>query len=199
MSDRLFFPLILIAAVILALLAVREDKGRLPTGPVGGADTDYSRIMIADTNLNRITRSPLTEIILLDQDGTKYLQIGAITTDLPENPAESAHFRLAADIETQFEGHTLRVIVTARSVGDLAARSFEVNYSAGKSGQSGWKVFDLARDFRSYSFETRVARASGQGVDYLGLRPIASDGIRIVEIKSIVFERLDRWDTGDGA
>lgn len=199
MSDRFFFPLILILAAVMVSLAIREDKGRLPTGPVGGADTNYERVVIEDVNLNRITESAGTEADLIDGDGVKYLQLAASSSDVSNEPADSTHFRLAADLETQFSGHILRVVVTARSSEDMAARSFEVNYSAGKAGQSGWQVFDLTPAFDSYSFETRVPIASGQGVDYLGIRPVASEGVQIMEIKSVVFERLKRWDTGDGA
>ena len=197
MNDRLFFPLILILAGAMVFLAMREDPDRLPTGPVGGADTDYSLVVIEDKNLNRILAGGAAEIDLIDLDGTKYLQISADAGALVEDPALGPHFRLAADLETQFSGFTLKVTISAKPAADQGAMAFEANYSAGKAGQSGWQSFDLVPGWSDYSFEVRVPQNSGQGVDYFGIRPVVLEKTRVVEIRSITFERLGRWDNGD--
>ncbi|MEE9381520.1 MAG: hypothetical protein V3V03_08945 [Hyphomonadaceae bacterium] len=197
MNDRLFFPLILILAAAMVFLAMREDPNRLPTGPVGGADTDYGLVVIEDKNLNRILAGGAAEIDLLEQDGVKYLQISAAAGVLADDPALGPHFRLAADLETQYAGFNLKVTISAKPAADQGAMAFEANYSAGKAGQSGWQIFDLVPDWAEYSFEVRVPQNSGQGVDYFGVRPLVPEKTRSVEIRSITFERLGRWDNGE--
>ena len=199
MSDRLFFPIILAVAAVMVYLALQPDADCAPTGPVGGADTDYSEVRVEQCNLRRIIAGSSADIELIGDEGQRYLSIESGSGPLQDGPEFGPHFRLASDLETQFAGFTVRVTIRARPAPDRGAMAFEANYSAGKAGQSGWKSFDLQPDWQDYVFEVRVPRASGQGVDYLGIRPIVPDKTRRIEIKSISFRRLARWDNGDGA
>ena len=199
MSDKVFFPLILLLAVLMAGYTLRDESSCAPTGPVGGADTDYNRIIIDSCNLKRITPGVATQTRLIENTEANYLEISSADADTVSNPEEGTHYRLAADIETQFAGHVIRVTITARQPRQQGAQSFEVNYSAGKAGQSGWRRFDLGQDWQDFSFETRVPRAFGHGVDYLGIRPMSSEGRTSMEVRKIVLDRIRKWDTEGGA
>ena len=67
----------------------------------------------------------------------------------------------------------------------------EANYSAGRTGQSGWQKFQLQPGFTDFSFEYDVPPVVGeQGVDYFGIRPVVPEKQRGIIVESIILERL---------
>ncbi len=195
MRDRFFFPLALIVAAGMVLLALSPGIGRLPTGAVTGDGRHYTKITVADTYLNKVYAGGKA-ITRLEQGpgGKRLLYIEADAGALAAGVESGPHFRLAADLETQYAGFTLRITVRARPADDHGAMQMEVNYDAGRVGESGWQTFDLQPGFADYSFEYRVPRIEGeQGVDNLGIRPVVPEKSRALIVESIVIDRLDRW------
>ena len=194
MKDRLFFPLALVLAAGMVMLALAPGFGRLPEGAVAGDGRDYSRISIEGPYLNKvIAGGDATTRLQKGPDGYQ-LYIEADTGVLSDAPELGPHFRLAGDIEVQFSGYTVRCTVRARPADDHGAMQMEANYSAGRVGESGWTVFDLAPGFQDYSFDYNVPVAeSEQGVDYFAIRPVVPDKSRAVIVQSVTFERLNRW------
>ncbi|MEQ9436515.1 hypothetical protein [Hyphomonas sp.] len=201
MRDRFFFPAALVLVAIMVFLAIRPGIGALPTGPVTGDGANYGRITIEGDYLHKVfaggnARTELTK----GPDGESLLLISADAGALRDEPELGPHFRLAADIETQFSGMTIRVTVRARPTDDRGAMQLAVNYSAGRVGESGWKVFDLKPEFSDFTFDYDVPRIEGdQAVDYIGIRPVVPDKARAVLVERITFERIGPWAMDDPA
>lgn len=192
MRDHFFFPLAALLAAGMAWLAVMPAFGAKPSGPVTGDGVHYDRIEVSGDALYKIIAGGdlRTEIRRFDDDSHKlYLEVEAGT--LADGVEFGPHFRLAADIETQFSGRLIRVTVTAQPAEVKGAEQIVVNYSAGRVGESGWELFDLTPESREVSFEYRVPEVQGdQASDYLGIRPVVPEGYRGVLISKIVLERL---------
>ena len=80
------------------------------------------------------------------------------------------------------------MVISARSVGPIAADRFEADYFARSDaeGESGWIGFDLTREFKDYAFTFQVPNRGGvMGYDVLGIRPVAPDKRRTMEVKSV--------------
>jgi len=201
MRDRFFFPAALVLVAIMVFLAIRPGIGALPTGPVTGDGANYDRITIEGDYLHKVfaggnARTELTK----GPNGVSLLLISADTGALRDEPELGPHFRLAADIETQFSGMTIRVTVRARPTDDRGAMQIAVNYSAGRVGESGWEVFDLKPEFSDFTFDYDVPRIEGdQAVDYIGIRPVVPDKTRALLVERITFERIGSWTTDDPA
>lgn len=201
MRDRFFFPAALVLVAIMVFLAIRPGIGALPTGPVTGDGANYDRITIEGDYLHKVfaggnARTELTN----GPDGESLLLISADAGALRDEPELGPHFRLAADIETQFSGMTIRVTVRARPTDDRGAMQLAVNYSAGRVGESGWKVFDLKPEFSDFTFDYDVPRMEGdQAVDYIGIRPVVPDKARALLVERITFERIGSWTRDDPA
>lgn len=192
MPDRFFFPLAGLLVLAMVFLAIQPGIGRLPTGSVAGDGTNYDRIVIEGPYLNKVMAGGEAETKIVRRAGGAYaLQITAAADALASGVEEGPHFRLAPDIETQFSGRMVRVTVRARPAAAAGASEVQVNYSAGRVGQSGWRVFDLATGNGTYSFDYLVPVMSGeQGVDYVGVRPVVKQGRRSVMIDAVIIERL---------
>lgn len=176
----------------MAWVAVLPAFGAKPSGPVTGDGVNYDRIEVSGEALYKIIAGGDVKTEILDfDDGTERLKLEVEAGTLADGVEFGPHFRLAADIETQFSGRRIRVTVTAQPANIKGAEQIVVNYSAGKVGESGWEVFDLTPESREVSFEYTVPEMQGeQASDYLGIRPVVPEGNRGVLISKIVLERL---------
>ena len=191
MRDKIFFPLAALLMILMVFLAIQPGIGRLPDGAMAGDGVNYERIVIDGPYLNKVVAGG-DAITRLVRDGPDYLlYIETEAGVLADAPELGPHFRLAADIETQFAGRKIRVTVRARPADMRGAEKIQVNYSAGRVGESGWQPFDLQRGFSDVSFEYDVPPIQGdQGVDYIAIRPIVPDKSRALIVERIVFERI---------
>ena len=74
----------------------------------------------------------------------------------------------------------------ARAAGEFGASQFEANYFAKAEAETGWKAFDLTPTFQTFSLSFDVpARGETQGYDYIGIRPVAPDKSRTMEVRSV--------------
>ena len=199
MKDRLFFPAIALFAGALVYLALLPGIGALPSGPVSVGDLNYNQVEVSGVELNRIEVGGEADIQLVRGDGPPHLLMETIAGALPDDPVQGPHFVLAADIEVQFSGFEVEVIVRAKPGERLGATQMMVNYSAGRDGESGWQVFDLKPDWDDFSFTYRVPVKSGDNaLDYLAVRPVTPDKTRSLLIESVTFRRGARWATQEG-
>lgn len=191
MRDKFFFPLAALLTVMMIFLAIQPGIGRLPTGAVTGDGVDYSRIVIDDTYLNKIVQGTEASAQLIRDRGTYFLYVEAAADEVIAAPELNPHFRIAADVETQFAGRRIRVTARVRPADVRGASQVEMNYSAGRAGDSGWRTLDLGQGFTEVTFEYDVPPLQGeQGVDYIAIRPAAPEGSRAIILESIVLERL---------
>ena len=200
MGDRLFFPLIILLAGGLVLLALSPQFGALPSGPVSVGDMNYDRVSVEGMELNRMEAGGDAEVKLVEvADGAAAIEIVTMAGALSENPQFGPHFVLAADLEVQFSGFEVEILVTARPGDTRGATQMQVNYSTGRDGESGWQVFDLKRDWDTFSFTYKVPVKSGENaLDYLAIRPVTPDKTRSIMIRQVEFRRGARWATPSG-
>ncbi len=201
MRDWFFFPAALALVAMMVFLAIQPGIGALPTGPVAGDGANYNRITIEGDYLHKVFAGGNAKTELVDgPDKETLLFIEAESGALRDAPELGPHFRLAADIETQFSGMTVRVTVRARPADDRGAMQIAMNYSAGRVGESGWKIFDLSPEFSDFSFDYDVPHVEGdQGVDYFGIRPVVPNKSRAVLVERITLDRIGPWKTDDPA
>jgi len=199
MRDRFFFPAALVVVGLMVFFAIRPAIGALPTGTLTGDGSNYDKIVVQGDYLHKIYAGGNAKTELATEpDGKRVLLIEADAGALRDEPELGPHFRLAADLEIQFAGQTIRTTVRARPVRDQGAMQIALNYSAGRVGESGWKIFDLKPEFEDFSFDYDVPLVEGdQAVDYFGIRPVVPDKSRALLVESVTFERLGSWKTGD--
>ena len=193
MKDYLFFPLALVLALAIVAAAALPGRDRLSCGSVSGAGTNYQTVTVSGDDLCRMEAAGQADIDLQRSNGS--IQSTIITVGaglLGDRPERNPHFRLAADLENVYAGSRIRVTVEARPGPESGATAFEVNYSAGQEGNSGWRAFDLQPDYQAYSFTWNVPERliADQAVDYLAIRPVVPEKSRTVEIRSVKFDRL---------
>jgi hypothetical protein len=190
MPGSVFYSLCALMAAGPIALAIVPFSDRLPTGAVSVGQGDRARVEVSGPELNRIVGAGFADITSgPDLDGNWRVLISAKAGALPDDPVLVPHFRLAADLERTFATQIIRVTVRAKSSPPVGAEAFEVNYSAGKPGESGWQRFDLSSEFQDYSFEwTPPPYGDELGVDYLAIRPVVPEKTRSVEIASVLFE-----------
>ncbi|MEL6567921.1 MAG: hypothetical protein AAFQ22_05845 [Pseudomonadota bacterium] len=200
MGDKIFYPFIFLLAAGLVALALSPQINALPTGPVSVGDQNYNRVSVADLELNRMKAGGDADVIL-QRNGVTEADLEIVTTAgvLSPDPRLGPHFELSADIEVQFSGFEVEVIVTAKPGESRGATQMQVNYSTGRDGESGWQVFDLQRDWDTFSFTYRVPVKSGENaLDYLAIRPVTPDKTRSLLIDRIEFVRGARWAVQEG-
>ncbi len=192
MRDFIFFPLAALLACGMVFVAIMPAFGAKPSGPVTGDGVNYDRIEVSGDLLYKLIAGGDIKTEMKEApDGEKRLLIEVEAGALADGVEYGPHFRLAADIETQFAGRRVRVTISAEPAEIKGAEQLLVNYSAGRAGESGWEVFDLGQQKRDVSFEYKVPNAQGdQASDYLGIRPVVPDGYRGVLISKIVLQRL---------
>jgi hypothetical protein len=201
MRDRFFFPAALVLVAMMIFLALRPGIGALPTGPIAGDGAHYDKITIEGAYLHKIYAGGNAKTALVEgEDGLSVLYVDADFGALRDEPELGPHFRLAADLETQFAGTTVRITARVRPADDRGAMQFAMNYSAGRVGESGWKIFDLQPGFADFTFDYDIPYVEGdQGVDYFGIRPIVPDKSRAILLERVTFERIGPWKTGTPA
>lgn len=200
MSDRFFFFGAAVFAGLLVLAAMAPGFNQLPSGPVSGGGTDYSRIVVEGKQLNRMVAGGESDIGLVRVDGKTVLRIGVAADTLSDEPQRGPHFVLAQDLEVAYAGRPVRVTVRARAADKYGASGILLTYSTGKGDGSDWKRFELTRQFRDISFEYELPRrdeGSPPGYDYLAIRPEVPEKRRAVFIESVVLEPLAPASTGD--
>lgn len=197
MPDKLFFPVIILLAAGLVALALVPQLGALPTGPLSKGDGDYSQASYSGVQLNRVLAGGDANLSLVREGTEAYLRIETLAGALPDDPVMGPHFELAADLEVQFSGFEIDVSVTAKPGMESGATQMMVNYSTGRDGESGWQVFDLRRDWETFSFTYRVPVKTGDNaLDYLAIRPVTPDKSRSLLVSEVAFRRLGRWSEG---
>jgi len=188
MRDFLFFPASALLAAAFVFVALDPYSERLPSGPVSGGGRDAQDISVASDELNRFIvgeTGGATLDLVRPEGGEAFLRIDRQVTDYAD-PRLGPHLVLAEDLEYALESRPIEVVIEARSVGDFAASQFEANYFATVDGESGWRTFDLTREFQPYvlSFHT-PRRGREEGYDYIGVRPVTPDKHRVMDVRSI--------------
>lgn len=200
MKDIIFFPLVLLVAVIMVGGAMQVGSGVPLCGPVGGANgpADYSQAIIDGRDLCRMEGAyghELTQSAPEQKQNT--LRILAEPDALRNDVEASAHFKLGPDLETVYAGQILRVTINARPSPERGALAFEFNYSTGKAGDTGWHRFYLEPGWKDYTHTIEVPKKlleSTVALDYFAIRPVIAEKPRAVEIQRITFDRLGPWE-----
>jgi len=186
---------------MMIITALRPGDGACkPTGPVGGADSDYKTITVEECNLHRIIAGGEDALGLLERDGELFLKIESYSGLQMDDPERGPHFQLDSDLERVFSDHDVEITLTVRPSNRRGAHSFQSYYSVGRDGGSGWQTFDMFPDWKEYSFTYRVPEKKGENAfDYLGIRPVVPEDTRAIEIKRVRFRRIEKPQPGDGA
>ena len=192
MTDRVFFPSALAAAVLLVAIALLPGLGALPTGPVSGGNTDYQRITVSGDQLNRFVAGGDADISLERIDGQTVLRVAVTHDVLSEAPLQGPHFVLDRDLETVFAGRELKVTIRVRAAEEYGAEEMRVNYVVSNDDESGWQILPVTRQFEDTSFTyTLPPRADDEArYDYLAIRPVVPEKQRALLISSVTFEPL---------
>lgn len=190
MSDRFFFPLVIIIGLCIGAYAFNFGRGELPKGSVSGIGNEANDVLIQGADLNRIINNGLYQTRIMTRNDENYLlRILSGSGSESPNPKRGPHFRLSADVEQTFQGKTIEITVKARPAATDPAHIILLNYSAGPAGDSGWKEFELTPDFSEYRFSFEVPKRFGpQGVDYLGIRPKYAGFLQAIEVESIAIQ-----------
>ena len=191
MSDKIFFPLVFMVGVAMVLATLFLGRDTVQCGAIGGAASgDYSSVSIENDRLSCLEGLALGAISSVEDE------IMTLSTGPRPQPAQVSvgpHFKLAADLETVYSGHSIQIFVEAQSV---SGADLEINYDTGRQGESGWQRFDLTEDWQEYRFDYNVplrAEGSESGFDYLGLRPVGETLPGVVRIRKIEFRRRGLW------
>jgi hypothetical protein len=184
MSDKLFFPLAAVVASAFVFVALDPFADRPPRGPVSGGGSKED-VTVSGKELHRFLPGDAGGLSI--EDGAQpVVRISRMAEQVYASPRSGPHIVLAEDLEYAFEARPIEVSVEARSVGEFAAANFEVDYMARNGAESGWHSFGLTREFATYSFDwTTPSRGKTEGYDFLGVRPVAPDKRRTMEIRSI--------------
>ncbi len=200
MDDRIFFPLAIVVAVAMVGGASMVGIGTPICGPMGGArgPADYSEVVIAGADLCRMEAGRGYQLSELDAGSdSNALRIRAQYGETSDDPLKTAHFKLGPDLETVYAGQKLRIVISARPADERGAMAFQVNYSTGKAGESGWQTFEMLPGWETYEYEFDVPQKllkEAVAYDYLAIRPVVPRKARTVEVRSIVFTRHGPWD-----
>lgn len=202
MTDRVFFIIAALVAAFMVTMALVPGLNNLPTGPVSGGNTDYKRVEVSGTQLNRLIAGGDSKISLERVDGETVLRIEIEAGALAEDPVRGPHLVLATDLETVFADREVRVTVRARAANRLGAEALKLNYAVSNATQSGWEEFQVTREFQdiifTYTLPLRPAD-SEPGYDYFGIRPVVPEKSRAVFIQSVVFEPIGAPRSADNS
>lgn len=188
MTDRLFFPLALFIAATLVFLALQPFAERPPTGPLSGGGRNAEDVLASGEELHRFLPGETGGLAIEPATGDQavLLRINRLAEQTYEDPRSGPHIVLAEDLEYAFEDRIIEVTIEARAAGEFGASQFEAAYMARAGDESGWRLFDLTPEFSAYSFTWTVPpRGDGEGYDFIGVRPVAPDKRRSMEIRSI--------------
>jgi len=177
---------LLAAAIVFA--AIDPFAERLPSGPLSGGGRNAEDVTVSGAELNRIIVGKTVGAsldLLRSGSGDTVLRIDRKMSEYGD-PRLGPHLVLAEDLEYALESRPIEIVIDARSIGDFAASQFEVNYFAKAEGESGWRTFDLTREFQSYMLTFRTPkRGQVEGYDYIGVRPVTPDKHRVTEFRSV--------------
>lgn len=198
MTDKFFFPLAALVIGLMIWAATLRTNAGCPTGSVGGADTNYTKIIISGEQLNRFITNGQLEKQPCTPGEAYQLSLKATDIPLASAPDAGPHFRLATDIERTASERRIRITVRARAMmqdeaqdgaqntTQNGAKSLEIIYFTGVRGGSGWQDFPLTDTFEDYSFEYIPPQAGTEpGVDFLGIRPGPAAGENGLEIERV--------------
>ncbi|MBI1362224.1 MAG: hypothetical protein GC155_18265 [Alphaproteobacteria bacterium] len=188
MSDRLFFPAAFLVAVAFVLLALQPWAVRPPHGPVSGGGRNAEDVTLSGEELHRFIagNAGALDIVALQPKQAPILRVTRLADQVYDNPQSGPNLVFAEDVEYALENREIEVTIEARSTGEFAASEFQADYMARPDQESGWKTFELTREFAPYSFTYKTPpRGKTLGYDYLGVRPVAPDKRRTMEIRSI--------------
>ncbi len=190
MPDSLFFPLSALVAAGFVFLALQPFADRPPTGPVSAGNRNAEDILVEGRELHRFVPGTIGGLSILseetDEPGQEVLRITRLADQIYDDPRQGPHIVLAEDVEQALASRPIEVIVEARSTGEVAATEFQINYLARPNEESGWTTFTLTPEFAPYALQwTTPERTDSLGYDYLGIRPVAPDERRSVEIRSV--------------
>jgi hypothetical protein len=189
MDDRIFFPLAAILAGTFVFMALDPYADRPPTGPVSAGGRNVQDLTVAGRELHRFILGEgkgMTLDVEMPAGGAPVLRIDRETGNNYLDPRLGPHLVVAEDLEYALESRPIEVIIEARSTGDFPASSFEANYFAKVDGESGWQSFPLTREFAPYTLAYFTPRRGrDEGYDYIGIRPVAPDKHRQMEIRSV--------------
>ncbi len=189
MRDRIFYPLAFALAGAFVFMALQPYAERLPSGAVSGGGRNAEDVTISGVELNRFVVGEVGGIgmdVVATGEGNPVLRIDREATASYEDPRLGPHLVLAEDVEYAMESRPIEVIVEARSVGEFPASRLEVNYFSKAEGESGWQGFDLTPEFQPYTLAFFAPQRGGDmGYDYVGIRPVAPDKHREMEVRSV--------------
>jgi hypothetical protein len=192
MQDRYFFPLAAVVAGAFIFTALQPFADRHPSGPLSsGGRPNPEDVTAAGDELHRFVPGNYDGLKILDTPEGKVLQITRLASETYEHPRSGPHIVLAEDLEYVFEARPIEITIEARSSAVSGASAFEANYLAKEEGESGWQRFELTPDFQPYTFTFDTPPYGGtQGYDYLGIRPVAPDKSRVMEVRSVRFHAV---------
>jgi hypothetical protein len=193
MRDRIFFPLAAALAGAFVFMALNPLAERLPTGPVSGGGRNVMDLTVTGDELHRFVAGNYNGIdFVRAADGQPaLLRLTRKATEDYQDPRSGPHLILAEDLEYAYEKRDIQIEIEARAAGDFAASQFEADYFAKAESETGWQTFDLTSEFRKYSFKFNApSRGEALGYDFLGVRPVAPDKQRVMEIRSVRFVGL---------
>lgn len=189
MRDILFFPVAAALASTFIFVALDPYAERLPTGVVSGGGRDAQDLTVKDTELNRFTVGNIKGMgiqLIRPDGGLPFLRIDRQASADYDDPRLGPHLVLAEDMEVALESRPIEVIIEARSVGETPASAFEANYFAKVEGESGWRQFPLTREFQTYTLSYFTPRRGREeGYDFIGVRPVAPDGLSEMDVRSV--------------
>jgi len=188
MRDRLFFPLAFILASAFIFMALQPFAERRPSGPVSAGVGNAEDITVKGAELHRFLPGDHDSIDVIPASGEQPVLV-RLTRQASEDyldPRVGPHMVLAEDIEFAMQNRKIQIDIEARSAGDFAASRFEANYLAKAEFESGWKGFDLTPEFKVYSFVFDAPlRGETLGNDFIGIRPVAPDKHRMMDVRSV--------------
>jgi len=189
MRDRFFYPLAFALAGAFVFMALQPYSERLPSGAVSGGGRNAEDVTISGVELNRFVVGELAGIsmdIVATEGGEQVLRIDREATAAYEDPRIGPHLVLAEDVEYAMESRPIEVIVEARSIGEFPASRLEVNYFAKVDGESEWQGFDLTPEYQTFTLAFFAPkRGADIGYDYIGIRPVAPDKHRAMDVRSV--------------
>lgn len=190
--DFVFYPLAAALAGGLVLAALGAGEARFPSGPMSAGRADAAFLAVEGRDLGRFASGPRDKVEVIATPGQPIVaRIAGVKRELATaTPMQTAHLRLAADLEQAYGGQALRITITARAAQVSPAASFKAGYSTGASGDSGWTEFPLTPVFQDYAFEYQPPAPDAQelGLDFLGVMPDPTGKGGAVEIRKIVFD-----------
>ena len=188
MRDRLFFPLAFVLASSFILMALQPFAVRVPSGPVSGGGRNAEDVTVKDVELHRFQPGSYDSLEIIPATDTTpiLLRLTRQATEDYQDPRSGPHLILAEDVEFGMEHRQIQIDIEARAAGDFAASKFEANYLAKAEYETGWQPFDLTTEFQTYSFTFETPpRGEALGYDYVGIRPVAPDKYRTMEVRSV--------------